>query len=63
MKNIISDRTILAMNFTIGLALVVMLAPKFGQPSDKPAGVRTAIELLDKRGPKCPAAAAVQALA
>ena len=36
-------------NFTVGIALLVMLFPLHGKPSDKPAGVRTAIELAGKK--------------
>jgi hypothetical protein len=36
-------------NFTIGCALLVMLFPHHGQLPQKPAGVRTAIELVAKK--------------
>ena len=36
-------------NFTVGLALLVMLFPVAGKPLEKPAGVRTAIELITKK--------------
>ncbi len=52
MQRMITTRTVLALNFAVGVALVVMLTPHGGKPCDKPAGVRTALELLDKRGPK-----------
>lgn len=35
-----------AVNFTIGLALLLMLFPVGGKTSGKPAGVRTAVELI-----------------
>jgi hypothetical protein len=41
------------MNFIVGLALLVMLFPSSTKPAEKPAGVRTAIELFDKRSLKC----------
>ena len=40
------------MNFIVGFALLVMLSPADGKLPEKPAGVRTAIELVDKRGAK-----------
>ena len=40
------------MNFIVGAALLVMLFPVGGKLPEKPAGVRTAIELIDKRGAK-----------
>jgi hypothetical protein len=40
------------MNFIVGFALLAMLSPIGGRLPDKPAGVRTAIELIDKRGAK-----------
>jgi hypothetical protein len=61
MQQLISQRTILAMNFAVGVALVSMLSPHFGKPCDKPAGVRTAMELLEKR-PKAVAIFEVAAL-
>ncbi|MFN0218127.1 MAG: hypothetical protein ACKVP4_04835 [Hyphomicrobium sp.] len=36
-------------NFTVGLALLVMLSPVRGEPPMKPAGVRTAIEAIAKK--------------
>ena len=49
-------------NFTAGVALLVMLFPIGGKLPDKPAGVRTAIELISKK-PSAPVAATVSALA
>jgi hypothetical protein len=63
MANIITSKTVLAMNFAVGIAVISMLFPHFGKPCDKPAGVRTAIELLDKRGAKPACMAAIFALA
>ena len=61
MQQHISNRTILAMNFVVGIAIVSMLFPHFGIPCEKPAGVRTAIEMLEKRPAKSFGAAAVAA--
>ena len=36
-------------NFTVGLALLVMLYPIGGKLPEKPAGVRTAIEMGSKK--------------
>ncbi len=36
-------------HLTVGFALLVMLFPVHGIPSSKPAGVRTAIELISKK--------------
>jgi hypothetical protein len=36
-------------NFTVGLALLVMLYPIGGKLPEKPAGVRTAIEMVSKK--------------
>lgn len=36
-------------NFSVGLALLVMLFPIGGEFQSKPAGVRTAIETLGKK--------------
>ncbi|PPC87577.1 MAG: hypothetical protein CTY31_07190 [Hyphomicrobium sp.] len=36
-------------NFIVGFALVVMLFPHHGELPEKPAGVRTAIELISKK--------------
>ncbi len=49
-------------NFTVGIALLVMLFPIGGKLPDKPAGVRTAIELISKKQ-SAPTAATVSALA
>lgn len=38
-----------AMNFTVGIALLVMLFPIGGKLPEKPAGVRTAIETIAKK--------------
>ena len=60
MTKIATKSSITAINFMVGMALVVMLFPHGGKPAAKPAGVRTAIEMLDKRGPKLGGTAAVQ---
>ena len=36
-------------NFTVGFALLAMLFPHHGQLPPKPAGVRTAIEMISKK--------------
>ncbi len=36
-------------NFTVGFALLAMLFPHHGQFVAKPAGVRTAIEMIGKK--------------
>lgn len=36
-------------NFTVGCALLVMLFPLGGKLPQKPAGVRTAIEMISKK--------------
>jgi hypothetical protein len=38
-----------SVNFIVGFALVVMLFPHHGELPEKPAGVRTAIELISKK--------------
>lgn len=38
-----------SVNFIVGFALVVMLFPHHGELPEKPAGVRTAIELIGKK--------------
>ena len=37
------------MNFIVGIALLVMLTPIGGKLPEKPAGVRTAIEMVSKK--------------
>lgn len=49
MRHIANSNALKTVNFIVGFALLVMLAPKHGVPSDKPAGVRTAIELVGKK--------------
>ncbi len=48
----LTSPAIKTMNFIVGFALLVMLSPIGGKLPDKPAGVRTALELVDKRGAK-----------
>ncbi len=36
-------------NFIVGIALLVMVTPFHGEVPSKPAGVRTAIELISKK--------------
>ena len=47
-----TSQALKTVNFIAGLALLVMLFPIGGKLPEKPAGVRTAIELIDKRGAK-----------
>jgi hypothetical protein len=49
MREIANSPTLKTVNFIVGLALLVMLCPKHGIPPEKPAGVRTAIELVGKK--------------
>ena len=44
-----TSATLKTVNFTVGVALLVMLFPIHGKPCDKPAGVRTAIEAVSKK--------------
>ncbi len=41
--------TLKTVNFTVGVALLVMLFPLHGKLPEKPAGVRTALELITKK--------------
>jgi hypothetical protein len=63
MQRMITAQAVLTLNFAVGVALVVMLAPHGGKPCDKPAGVRTALELRDKRCPNPISVLTIQALA
>jgi hypothetical protein len=49
MLGIANSQTLRTVNFIVGLALLVMLFPKHGNLPEKPAGVRTAVELVSKR--------------
>jgi hypothetical protein len=51
MSAVANSKALRVMNFTIGLALLVMLTPKHGCLPEKPAGVRTAVQLLSKKQP------------
>ncbi len=44
-----TKRNIQNMNFLVGTALLLTLFPYHGKLPEKPAGVRTAIELVAKR--------------
>jgi len=44
-----TKRNIQNMNFLVGTALLLTLFPHHGKLPEKPAGVRTAIELVAKR--------------
>lgn len=49
MAAITTSQTTRIVNFTIGFALLVMLFPLPGKIVEKPAGVRTAIEMVAKK--------------
>ncbi len=49
MTKITTSQAQKTVNFTVGLALLVMLYPIGGKLPEKPAGVRTAIELVSKK--------------
>lgn len=49
MIEFISNRAISSVNFLAGMALLLMLYPVGGKLPEKPAGVRTAIELVGKK--------------
>jgi tryptophan 2,3-dioxygenase len=49
MLEIANSQKLRTVNFIVGFALLVMLFPKHGHPPEKPAGVRTAIELVGKK--------------
>ncbi|MCB1485605.1 MAG: hypothetical protein KDJ17_12010 [Hyphomicrobiaceae bacterium] len=38
-----------SVNFVVGFALLVMLFPVANKPVEKPAGVRTAVEMVSKK--------------
>jgi len=42
----LTSKTIQTVNFAVGFALLVMLSPHDGMLPEKPAGVRTSIELI-----------------
>ena len=44
-----TSQALKTVNFTVGIALLVMLFPHNGLPCDKPAGVRTAIEMVGSK--------------
>jgi hypothetical protein len=44
-----NSQTLRTANFIVGPALMAMVSPKHGDLPEKPAGVRTAIELINKR--------------
>ena len=43
------SQTLKTVNFTVGFALLVMLFPMAGKTLEKPAGGRTAIEMMSKK--------------
>ena len=49
MTHFITSTRIQIVNFTVGFALLAMLCPHHGQVPLKPAGVRTAIEMIAKK--------------
>ena len=44
-----TSQTLKTVNFTVGFALLLMLFPVSGKTVEKPAGVRTAIEMVSKK--------------
>lgn len=44
-----TSQTLKTVNFAVGFALLVMLFPLAGKTVEKPAGVRTAIEMVSKK--------------
>ena len=44
-----TSQALKTVNFTVGFALLVMLFPHNGVPCEKPAGVRTAIEMVSSK--------------
>lgn len=44
-----TSQTLQMVNFTVGFALLVMLFPVAGKAVEKPAGVRTAVEMVSKK--------------
>lgn len=61
MTQTLASQVLPAMNFIVGFALLVMLFPVSGKAAEKPTGVRTAIELIDKRGSKSVCLSALRA--
>lgn len=51
-----------AVNFAAGIALLLMLAPHGAELPEKPAGVRTAVELIGKGTPKIEGLQAITAI-
>lgn len=51
-----------AVNFAAGIALLLMLSPHGAQLPEKPAGVRTAVELIGKSKPRIEGFQAITAL-
>ena len=58
-----TSQTLKTVNFTVGFALLVMLFPLAGKTVEKPAGVRTAIEMVSKKTTLKPVFAGVVATA
>jgi hypothetical protein len=49
MLRIANIQTLRTMNFIFGMALLMMISPQHGHLPEKPAGLRTAVELVGKR--------------
>jgi hypothetical protein len=49
MLRIANIQTLRTMNFIFGMALLMMISPQHGHLPEKPAGVRSAVELVGKR--------------
>ncbi len=49
MADITTSQALKTVNFAVGFALLVMLFPVSGKTVEKPAGVRTAIEMVAKK--------------
>ncbi|MGL4395024.1 MAG: hypothetical protein ACRCS9_00650 [Hyphomicrobium sp.] len=49
MKHLKPSQALKPVNFTVGAALLIMLFPIGGKLPEKPAGVRTAIEMISKK--------------
>lgn len=50
----VDNYTIKAVNFVIGVALLAMFCPHHGRVAEKPARVRTAIEMASKKSSPTP---------
>jgi hypothetical protein len=62
MKRTEHNTALKAVNFAAGIALLLMLTPHGGEVHEKPAGIRTAIELIGKGTPRIETQETVTAL-